>query len=201
MPYGMLCALSIFQCFINDVLWHMLGRFVIAYIDDIRTYSPSPPEHISHNMPVLEWLRGTQLYLKAEKCKFIASKILFLTFAIRDEGVAMDKEKDMAITTWSRPTTIKELQRIWILSYRGFGSRKLACNFVVEKAFIQLKQAFTTTPALSTWIPENLLLLKSPLTSWLVGDHPVLGLWRKPQAPIPKRCFFYLKNILVEKKW
>lgn len=45
-----------------------------------------------------------------------------MSFAIRDD-VAIDKEKDMAITTWSRPTTIKELQRFWVqetdLQFRG----------------------------------------------------------------------------------
>lgn len=38
-PYGLSCAPSVFQCLTNDMLRDMLGKFVIAYIDDILIYS------------------------------------------------------------------------------------------------------------------------------------------------------------------
>lgn len=39
---------SVFQCLINDVLQDMLGKFVIAYVDDILIYSPSLKTHVKH---------------------------------------------------------------------------------------------------------------------------------------------------------
>lgn len=67
MPYGLAGALSIFQCLINDVLREMLGRYVIAYIDDIPIYSKSYQEHIGHVIAELSQLRVYQLYVKGEK--------------------------------------------------------------------------------------------------------------------------------------
>ena len=48
MPYGLANAPSVFQSFLSNVLCDMLGRFVIAYIDDILIDSPSLSQHFSH---------------------------------------------------------------------------------------------------------------------------------------------------------
>lgn len=41
MPYGLANTPSVFQAFFNDVLRDMLGRYMIAFIDDILVYSPT----------------------------------------------------------------------------------------------------------------------------------------------------------------
>lgn len=41
MSYGLFCIPSVFQCLTNGVLRDMLGRFIIANIDDFLIYSPS----------------------------------------------------------------------------------------------------------------------------------------------------------------
>lgn len=56
MPYGLSYAPSVFQSLINAVLRDMLGRFVIAYIDDILIYFPFHPFHESHIKHVKEVL-------------------------------------------------------------------------------------------------------------------------------------------------
>lgn len=40
---------SVFQCLISDVLRDMLGKFVIAYIDDILIYASSLEAHVQHS--------------------------------------------------------------------------------------------------------------------------------------------------------
>lgn len=55
-PYGLSCAPSVFQYLINDVLKDMLGKFIIAYIDDILIYSPSLDSHVHHVKQVLSSL-------------------------------------------------------------------------------------------------------------------------------------------------
>ncbi|KAK3526835.1 hypothetical protein QTP86_000696 [Hemibagrus guttatus] len=39
---------AVFQALINGVFHDLLGRWVIAYIDDILVYSNSPEEHVRH---------------------------------------------------------------------------------------------------------------------------------------------------------
>lgn len=53
MLYGLSCAPAVFQCLINYVLWDMLGKYIIAYIDDILIYSLSKEEHVTHMRRVL----------------------------------------------------------------------------------------------------------------------------------------------------
>lgn len=60
MPYGLACTPSVFQWFISDVLHDFLGKFVIAYIDDILIYSHSLEEYIKHVKIVLTQLRKNQ---------------------------------------------------------------------------------------------------------------------------------------------
>lgn len=49
--YGLSFAPNVFQCLINDVLQDMLGRFVIANMDNIQY--PSLQDHIYHVKQVL----------------------------------------------------------------------------------------------------------------------------------------------------
>lgn len=64
MPYGLSCAPSVFLCLINGVPREILGRFVIAYIDDNlvprnfpveQNYDISNWELLSINLVLEEW--------------------------------------------------------------------------------------------------------------------------------------------------
>lgn len=100
MPYGLAGAPSVFQCFINDVVREMLGKFVIAYIDDILIYSKSLKEHIEHVKWVLLQLRQHQLFVKGEKCEFHVSTVCFLGYVISPRGVEMEEAKARAVRSW-----------------------------------------------------------------------------------------------------
>lgn len=65
MLYGLSSAPLVFQCFIIYVLRDFLGRFVIAYIDDILIYT------CSNLIMFIKYLLN--LYVKGEKCKFHVS--------------------------------------------------------------------------------------------------------------------------------
>lgn len=57
MSYGLLlCAPSVFQRLLNDLLRDMLVKFVIAYINGILIYSLSYQSHVLHNKQVLSCL-------------------------------------------------------------------------------------------------------------------------------------------------
>ncbi|KAK3528609.1 hypothetical protein QTP70_005351 [Hemibagrus guttatus] len=53
MPFGLTNAPAVFQALINEVFRDLLGRGVIAYIDDILVYSTSMEEHVLQVREVL----------------------------------------------------------------------------------------------------------------------------------------------------
>ncbi|MGL5597603.1 MAG: reverse transcriptase family protein, partial [Aeromonas sp.] len=70
MPFGLSNAPSVFQNFMNELFQDFLHKFVIIYIDDILTYSPTLESHITHVTQVQQRLLKNSLYLKLEKCEF-----------------------------------------------------------------------------------------------------------------------------------
>lgn len=56
----------------------MLGKYIIAYIEDILIYSPDQDSHQEHVRTVLSQLLKNHLYVKVEKCEFHVYQISFL---------------------------------------------------------------------------------------------------------------------------
>lgn len=127
-PYGLSCMASVFQCLINDILRDMIGKFIIAYSNEILIYSPDLNSHKAHIKEVLSKLLNNHLFVKAAKCEFHITQISLLGYIISVQGVPMDKDKVSAVTTWPTPITIKELQcflgftNFYRRSIRGFSS-------------------------------------------------------------------------------
>ncbi|KAK3549027.1 hypothetical protein QTP70_027751, partial [Hemibagrus guttatus] len=82
MPFGLTNAPAVFQALINGVFQDMLGKWVIAYIDDILVYSTSPEEHVQHVREVLSRLQQHHLYVNLDKCEFHRSTVTFLGYVI-----------------------------------------------------------------------------------------------------------------------
>ncbi|KAK3572475.1 hypothetical protein QTP86_033904 [Hemibagrus guttatus] len=66
MPFGLTNAPAVFQALINGVFQDLLGKGVIAYIDDILVYSKSLEEHVLHVREVLSRLQRHHVYVKLE---------------------------------------------------------------------------------------------------------------------------------------
>lgn len=92
--------LTVFQCFVKDVLQDLLNRNVFMYIYDILIFSKSLEEHISHVQAILQCLLQHSLYVKAEKFQFNLKSVSFLDFIIGKGNIQMDPEKvsDVAMT-------------------------------------------------------------------------------------------------------
>jgi hypothetical protein len=59
-----------FVYLMNKVFMEYLGKFVVAFIDDILVYSRSEEEYEVHLRLVLQKLRDHRLYAKLSKCEF-----------------------------------------------------------------------------------------------------------------------------------
>lgn len=110
MLYGLSCTPSVLQCFINDMLRDMLGKVVIAYINEILIYSLSQESNVTHVKRILSCLLEKKLYIKGEKCKFHIPTLSFLGYIINMEGIILDDTKVRAVTEWPTPCTVKDLE-------------------------------------------------------------------------------------------
>ncbi|KAK3530815.1 hypothetical protein QTP70_002849 [Hemibagrus guttatus] len=133
MPFGLTNAPAVFQALINGVFQDLLGKWVIAYIDDILMYSVFLEEHVLHVREVLSQLQQHQLYVKLEKCEFHRPTVTFLGYVVSRRSVEIDTVKVRVVTDWPAPTMVRELQRFLDQA---------------RAAIQQLKDCFTTAPIL-----------------------------------------------------
>jgi transposase InsO family protein len=149
----------------NAVLKQFLRRCVLVFFDDILIYSTSWTEHLQHIRAVMEVLRANNLHVKRSKCSFATPSVEYLGHVISADGVAMDRAKIEAVSTWPQPRSPRGLRGFLGLAgyYRrfikGFGAiaepltkllRKDAFQWTeaVAVAFAALQAALTAAPVL-----------------------------------------------------
>ncbi|KAK3567207.1 hypothetical protein QTP86_013422 [Hemibagrus guttatus] len=168
-------------------------------------------EHVRHVWEVLSRLQRHHLYVKLEKCEFHRTTVMFLGYVISRQGVEMDVVKVQAVTEWSTPTTVRELQR-----FLGFANfyRQFICNYSsvagpltlllrgkpkrlawmdqARAAFQQLKDCFTTAPIL--WHPDPDLLFVVDVDASSSGLGAVLS-QRHGEPWKLHPCAFYSRKL------
>ncbi|KAK3510177.1 hypothetical protein QTP70_026766 [Hemibagrus guttatus] len=105
-PFGLTNAPAVFQALINGVFQDLLGKGVIAYIDNILVYSASMEDHVRQVREVLARLQRHHLYVNLETCEFHQTTVTFLGYVISRQGVEMDVGKVRAVTEWPAPATL-----------------------------------------------------------------------------------------------
>jgi hypothetical protein len=165
MPFGLSNAPATFQALMNAVLKQFLRRCVLVFFDDILIYSTSWTEHLQHIRAVMEVLRANNLHVKRSKCSFATPSVEYLGHVISADGVAMDRAKIEAVSSWPQPRSPRGLRGFLGLAgyYRrfikGFGAiaepltkllRKDAFQWTeaAAMAFAALKAALTAAPVL-----------------------------------------------------
>jgi hypothetical protein len=187
MPFGLTNAPATFQAYINNVLRKYLDVFVVVYLDDILVYSKTYEEHVQHVRHVLTALRDADLRIKAEKTEFHKQEVKFLGYIVSREGLKMDSKKIEAITSWPKPTTVKEVQ-----SFLGFANfyrqfikdySKIAAPLTnltkkdlvfewtleAEQAFQELKTSFSTEPILVIFDPKKPVTVETDASDKAIG--------------------------------
>ena len=126
MPFGLCNAPATFQRLIDKLMKKYLGKFVLAYLDDLTIYSKTFDEHVKHLAIVFQVLREAQLKLNKEKCHFFLHSITFLGHEISWQGIQPDEEKLIKVKNFPQPTNLRTLR-----GFLGLASyyRKFVKNF------------------------------------------------------------------------
>lgn len=118
LPYGVSSASAIFQSVIDQVLLGL--KNVVCQIDDILITAEDDATHLNTLREVFQRLRKYNIKLKAEKCEFLADKVVYMGFLLDCNRVHPTEEKVKAINNASRPTRVKELKAfLGSLNYYG----------------------------------------------------------------------------------
>ena len=100
----------------------LLDKCVLAYIDDILIYSKMADDHVAHVKAVFECLAAKNWHIKEKKCALFLPEVEFLGHVVSADGVKVAVDKVDAVSFWSTPICVREVQGFLGLanSYRRF---------------------------------------------------------------------------------
>jgi len=185
--FGLTNALAAFQCFMNDVFSDLLDVCVVVYLDDILIYSDNIMQHRKHVKEVLKRLQKAGLCTKAEKCEFHLNSIEYLGYVLSPYGLTMSDTQVKTIQEWPEPKKVKDIQSF--LGFTNFYKRFIFnySDIVIpltrltrkdtpwnfdencRKAFNTLKQAFTSAPILTHWVPDVQLVMETNASDYALA--------------------------------
>ena len=186
MPFGLTNAPAAFQHFINDIFYDLLNNGVIVYLDDILVYSNNKESHVDLVREVFCRLRKNGLFAHADKCFFHVDTVEYLGFILSLKGLTMDSAKVKVIQDWPTPHKVKDIQsflgfanfyRRFIYNYSDIvipltylTHKNIPWNFSDEcySAFQTLKDAFTSAPILSPWIPNLPIIVETDTSDYAI---------------------------------
>ena len=103
LPFGVSCALGIFQRIMESLLKGIPG--VVVYLDDILVMGLSEEKFLASLKQILTRLQEAGLQLNRKKCKFLAPAITYLGYRIDSEGLHPIQSRSLKQFDWpqSRP--------------------------------------------------------------------------------------------------
>lgn len=100
MPFGLRGAPGAFQTVLIYMVFPLIGRGVIAYVDDLLAHSPDVESHAKLFVRVLKTVKGNRRYPKISKCNFGSDAIEYLGYRASSEGITPRLETVKAIEVW-----------------------------------------------------------------------------------------------------
>jgi len=122
MPFGLMCAPSVFQRLMDVVLCGLSYQTCLVYLDDITVFGQTFDEQMERLGEVFNRLQAANLKLKPSKCFLCQRNIEFLGHVVSEKGLAMQPSKVEAINEWKACRDVSEVRAFMGLSgyYRRF---------------------------------------------------------------------------------
>jgi len=80
MPFGLTNAPSVFERYINTILYEKIDHSIVIYIDNILIYTQTEEEHVELMHWVLKRLSENGLYINIDNCIFYVPEVQFVGF-------------------------------------------------------------------------------------------------------------------------
>ncbi|XP_043193613.1 uncharacterized protein K02A2.6-like isoform X1 [Amphibalanus amphitrite] len=175
MPFGVNCAVGVFQREIERVLSGIPD--VVVYLDDVLVGSQSEEEHWKVLGSIFSRLEAAGLRVRETKCAFFQDSVEYLGHHMSRDGIRPTSDKVKAIVDAPRPANVTELKSF--LGLVTYYSRFIAQRAEVlsplydllragaswtwgpsqEKSFNSVKDALASHTLLVHFDPEKQLIL------------------------------------------
>ncbi|KYO29669.1 hypothetical protein Y1Q_0017649 [Alligator mississippiensis] len=175
LPFGLCNSPESFQRLINSLL-QGCKQFAMAYIDDIAIVSQDFESHLTHLTTVLGKIKQAGLTVKAKKCQWPLSEVVYLGHRVGGGHIAPLWDKIKAIKDWLPPQTKKQVRAFLRLAdyylrfVPGFGATAAPLHELTKKGSPDpvvwkqgCQEAFDTLKA---------ALVKQPILKALLQDKP-----------------------------
>ena len=122
MPFGLCNAPATFKRLMDRVLCGIRWSRCLVYLDDVISFGRSIPEALARLEEVLSRLSNFGLQLKAKKCTFMQTEVVFLGHIVGRTGLACDPAKLSAVRNWHAPDKVKAVRQFvgFVGYYRRF---------------------------------------------------------------------------------
>jgi len=150
----------------DELLHGLLRKTCIVYIDDVIIWGKTIPELMKNLDEVLSRFRSQGFTLKASKCKFFCTSLVYLGYTVSREGILPDPSKIEVIKTLPVPRNIRGIRQfLGICNYyrrfvKGFSEIATPINNLLkagetfkwtpecQKSFEKLKETLMQSPLL-----------------------------------------------------
>ena len=147
MPFGLCNAPATFQRLMERCMGEMNLRDCLIYLDDIIIFSSTFEEHLERLQAVFSRLELHNLKLKATKCEFFKSQVVYLGHVVSEAGIQADPAKIEAVRNWPVPKTVKEVRQF--LGFTGYYCRFVKGFAAIARPLNDLLVGHDTNPKAS----------------------------------------------------
>src|SRR5215469_2061728 len=221
-----------FRKFLDDFLGGYLNDLII--FTALLPGEPPPkglgasdiPRHVEQVRTILQTMRENGLYANPKNCVFHAQTVDFLGYVVSPEGLSRHTEKTRVIADWPTPRNVNAVQsflgfanfyRRFILHYSQITKPltnltrkdvKFIWSPACQKAFADLKTAFTSAPILAHFHPNRQIILETDASDYAIAAilsqenpetktiHPI-AFYSRTMSPAELNYEIYDKELLA----
>ena len=129
MPFGLTCALSVFQRLMDLVLCGLTYETCFVYLDDIIVFSRDFDSYVERLREIFDRLKKANLKLHIKKCCLFQRRVSFLGHVLTEHGIKVQSDKVEAVQSWPTPRNLTEVRSFvlsqvhrWIRKYSSSSS-------------------------------------------------------------------------------